>query len=322
MQTKFLFDVTPVLTTWSESFEEWLRLDGRKGSMKPLREKSIQAVLQDVRHFSHFIEGYDPNSQLFAPPPQTVKAYFEWQEQIGAAPASVNRRLASLRTLMRWSLQAGLVEQDPTARIPRIEMSRLPPRAKNEQECRSLAKAVKAGKHLRCATSRHRTLGIRDQVIWGLMYDAGLRREEVSTLRLEDVHLGKRAWIQINGKGGKVGQVAIKQKLARALAKWMADRPGEAIGNLVTDWNGKAIRPCQVWRRFELICAAAGVTATPHDIRHTYIQRVVDEAMSSGQPRVVALDIARRQARHQDSRTTEMYLRASSELIYQVVEGM
>jgi hypothetical protein len=37
---------------------------------------------------------------------------------------------------------------------------------------------------------------------------------------------------------------------------------------------------------------------------------------------VVALDIARRQARHQDSRTTEMYLRATSDLIYQVVEGM
>jgi len=303
-------------------FEAWLRLDGRKGSMKPLREKSVLACLQDVCHFSRFLEQYDPTEQPCAPIPQTVKAYFDWQVTNGAAPASVNRRLASLRTLMRWALSAGLVEQDPTARIPRIEMSFLPPRAKDEQECRSLAKAVKAGRHLKCNTKRHRILGLRDRVIWGLMYDAGLRREEVSTLRAEDVHLGKQAWIQVNGKGGKVGQVAIRKKLARVIGEWLKVRPGVGTGTLVTDWNGQTISPCQVWRRFELICAAAGVTATPHDIRHTYTQRVVDEAMSSGQPRVVALDIARRQARHQDSRTTEMYLRATSDLIYQVVEGM
>ena len=310
-----------VLSTWQDTFETWLRLDGRKGSMKPLREKSIEAALQDARHFSCFLEQYAPSEQPCAPTAQAVKAYFEWQTT-GAAPASVNRRLASLRTLMRWSLSAGMIEQDPTARIPRIEMSKLPPRAKDEQECRSLAKAVKTGKHLRCDTERHRILGLRDQVIWGLIYDAGLRREEVSTLRVEDIHLGKRAYIQVTGKGGKVGQVAIKQKLGRVLAEWMKIRPGAATGVLVTDWNGQAISPCQVWRRFEMISQAAGVTATPHDIRHTYTQRVVDEAMSSGQPRVVALDIARRQARHQDSRTTEMYLRATSDLIYQVVEGM
>lgn len=310
-----------VFSTWQDAFDGWLRLDGRKGSMRPLREKSIEAALQDVRHFSRFLKQYAPNEQPCTPTSQAVKAYFEWQ-QSGAAPASVNRRLASLRTLMRWSMLAGMIEQDPTARIPRIEMSRLPPRAKDEQECRSLAKAVKTGKHLRCDTERHRVLGLRDQVIWGLMYDAGLRREEVSTLRVEDVHLGKRAYIQVTGKGGKVGQVAIKQKLGRVLAAWLKVRSGAGTGTLITDWNGKTIRPCQVWRRFEMICAAAGVTATPHDIRHTYTQRVVDEAMSSGQPRVVALDIARRQARHQDSRTTEMYLRATSDLIYQVVEGM
>jgi integrase/recombinase XerC len=313
--------VVPVLTTWQDAFEDWLRLDGRKGSMKPLREKSIAAVLQDVRHFARFLDQYEPGAQSCAPTPQTMKSYFDWQAN-GAAPASINRRLASLRTLMRWSISAGLMEQDPTARIPRIEMSRLPPRAKDEQECRSLAKTVKAGKHLRCGTAHHRTLGLRDQVIWALMYDAGLRREEVSTLRVEDVHLGKRAWIQVNGKGGKIGEVAIKQKLARIIGDWLKVRPGAATGSLITDWIGRGISPCQVWRRFELICTAAGVTATPHDIRHTYTQRVVDEAMSSGQPRVVALDIARRQARHQDSRTTEMYLRATSDLIYQVVEGM
>ena len=162
----------PVLTTWPEAFEAWLRLDGRKGSMKPLREKSIEAVLQDVRHFSRFLEQYDPNAQACSPTPQAVKAYFDWQ-QSGAAPASVNRRLASLRTLMRWSMMAGLIEQDPTARIPRIEMSKLPPRAKSREDCKALERVSKKLSHLRYGTEHHKLLGLRDQVIWALLEDAG-----------------------------------------------------------------------------------------------------------------------------------------------------
>jgi site-specific recombinase XerD len=321
MQTKILFDVTPVLTTWSDAFEEWLKLDGRKSSMKPLREKSIEAVLQDVRHFSRFLEQYAPDEQPCAPTPQAVKAYFDWQAN-GAAPASVNRRLASLRTMMRWSLSVGLIEQDPTARIPRIEMSRLPPRAKDEQECRSLAKAVKAGKHLKCGTEAHRTLGLRDRVIWSMLYDAGLRRAEVAGLRVQDVHLGEHPYLQFVGKGGKVGQVAIKRSVAKLLAAWLKVRPGPEDGALITDWHGQGIMPGQVWRRFELICAVAGVTATPHDLRHTFVYRTVEEAMSKGATRAVAVGIACSQARHSDSRITEMYLRPTSEFIYQVVEGM
>lgn len=311
-----------VLSTWQEAFEAWLRLDGRKGSMKPLRLKSIEAALQDVRHFSRFLEQYAPDEQPCAPTPQAARAYFDWQQN-GAAPASVNRRLASLRTLMRWSLSAGMIEQDPTARIPRIEVSRLPPRAKDAQECRSLAKAVKTGKHLRCGTSRHRMLGLRDQVIWGLMYDAGLRREEVSTLRAEDVHFGNKPYLQVTGKGGKIRQVGIKRKLARIIGDWIKVRPGTVgTGSLVTDWNGQGISPCQVWRRFELICTAAGIKATPHDMRHTFVYRTVDQALKMGATRAVAVSIAASQAGHSDTRITEKYLRATNDMIYQVVEGM
>lgn len=201
-------------------------------------------------------------------------------------------------------------------------MTKLPPRAKDEGECRKMAKAVKAGKHLKRATAGHRILGLRDQVIWGLMYDAGLRRAEVAGMQVRDVYLGKKPYIIVAGKGGKIGEVAITPRLSRILAAWLKVRPGADDGALVTDRKGKGISPCQVWRRFELISDAAGVVATPHDMRHTFVYRTVDEAMKHGATRAVAIGIACSQARHGDSRITEMYLRPTSDFIYQVVEGM
>jgi site-specific recombinase XerD len=310
--------------TWQEAFEAWLRMDGRKGSMKPLREKSIEAVLQDVRHFSRFLEQYDPNAQTCAPTPQAVKAYFEWQGS-GAAPASVNRRLASLRTLMRWSISAGLIEQDPTARIPRIEMSKLPPRAKDEKECKSLAKAVKAGKHLRCGTDLHQILGLRDQVIWALLKDAGLRRAEVAAVSMEGLDLVHNR-LTVTGKGGKVGTIYVKASLRKALERWMKGMPvpvrdGQGTP-LVTGWDGMRITAGQVARRFALISQAAGMEATCHDMRHTFVYAVVESAMRGGATRQVAVGIACQQARHGDTRITEMYLRPSFEQVAQAMEGM
>jgi integrase len=159
-------------------------------------------------------------------------------------------------------------------------------------------------------------------VIWSLFYDAGLRRAEVAGLQVHDVYLGDHPYLQFTGKGGKVRQVAIKQSGAKLLSAWLKVRPGAEDGELITDWNGQGITPGQVWRRFELICAASGVTATPHDLRHTFVYRTVEEAMSRGATRAAAVGIACSQAGHSDSRITEMYLRPTSEFIYQVVEGM
>jgi site-specific recombinase XerD len=310
--------------TWNEAFEAWLRLDGRKGSMKPLREKSIEACLQDERHFSRFLEQYDPEAQPYAPTAHAVKAYFEWQTG-NAAPASINRRLASLRTLMRWAMSEGLIEQDPTARIPRIEMSRLPPRAKDQAECRSLAKAVKAGKHLRCGTSRHQTLGLRDQVIWSLLRDAGLRREEVANVNVEGLDLAHHR-LTVTGKGGKVGEVYVRASLGKSIERWVRSMPvpvRDAHGTpLVVDWSGGRITASQVGRRVEMISQAAGVAATCHDMRHTFVYGLVESAMNDGATRQTAVGIACQQARHGDPRITEMYLRPSFEQVAQAMEGM
>jgi integrase len=87
-------------------------------------------------------------------------------------------------------------------------------------------------------------------------------------------------------------------------------------------WDGIRITAGQVARRLVMMCRAAGVDATCHDWRHTFVYDLVESAMNSGATRQTAVGIACQQARHGDTRVTEMYLRPSFEQVAQAMEGM
>jgi integrase/recombinase XerC len=149
---------------------------------------------------------------------------------------------------------------------------------------------------------------------------AGLRVAEVAGLDVDDLHL-ESGEITVRGKGGKVGQVIVPCELATLIESWLAARPGAGLA-LITDWNGERITSGQVRRRVEMMGAAIGITLKPHDLRHTYIYRLLDSFLRQQVALPVALDAVRLQARHADVRTTMSYLRASNRQIRMAVEGM
>ncbi len=109
---------------WMEAFGLWLYREGKM-------PKTIGAYLQDMRHFGRWYEGR--TSQTFSPELLTrtdVQSYFEWQAVEKAKAKSRNRRLASLRMMVRWAMEERLLAEDPTAHQKRAKESRLPRRAK------------------------------------------------------------------------------------------------------------------------------------------------------------------------------------------------
>jgi site-specific recombinase XerC len=312
---------------WPEDFALWLHEQGRA-------QKTVEAYLQDVRHYAKWFEGANRTAfGLDALNRTDIRVYFEWQKAVKAAVNSYNRRLSSLRVFVAWARERGMLDYNPTDRIRRAEQSKLPPRAKDAEEFAGLAAVASTGGHLRCAGEKHQLLAVRDQVIFGLMGQAGLRVAEVAGLDIDDLHL-ERNEIRVRGKGGKVGDVVIPDELVILIETWIGMRPGAGLDTpqsarlldqrsaLVTDWHGGRITTGQIRRRVEMVGAAAGLTLKPHDLRHTYIYRLLDSFMAQKTALPVALDAVRTQARHSDARTTMSYLRASYGQIRMAVEGM
>lgn len=305
-----MFDITQLEVAptlhWSESFGAWLRETGR-------RQNTIAAYLQDMHHYFRYF------GELNA---VNVKAYFAMQDVDNQVkPTSRNRRLASLRVFVQWAVEMGLMDADPTIGVKRVDVE-LSPRDRNADEMAALDRVVSDGAHLKRQTQAHGLLGLRDELIWNLFKDAGLRIQEVAGLKINDVDLeGKK--IHVLGKGGKKAAVLIPQRLVDVIEAWLERAPVSVDGALVTDWKGHAISTDQIRRRIKLMGESAGVSQlNPHDLRHTFVYQTIDKAVHQGMDLPIALDAARMQARHSDVRTTmKFYLHARESQVRAVVEA-
>lgn len=307
---------------WSEAFAAWLAEDGRKkGGRGKLGRLSIQAYLQDVKHFGRWFEqaqavgfSFDLMSR------EVVRAYFDWQDGIHAAPNSRNRRLASLKVFVRFGQESGLLDFDPTDCIERASEESLPPRAKTADEMKALETVLSSGGHLRRKTAKYDFLGMRDMVIFTLAIGAGLRESEIAALQIRNVNF-KTKYISLKGKGGHTGHVKVNKETLSVLTAWLKMRPanGESV---VCDWKGNGLSRSQIWRRLRDVGLAAEMDLSPHDLRHTFCLGVMRKALKDGLSPESALDAVRRQGRHRDERTAQRYLRATDNDLERIMEAM
>lgn len=305
--------VAPTLH-WSEDFAAWLHRNGR-------RPKTIAAYLQDLRHFGRFFE--QANGGAFEPGllnATDVKAYFRMQdEDKTVAPTSRNRRLATLRVLVEWAVETGALEYDPTVSIKRQDVE-LTPRDRTDAEMERLEAVVRDGLHIRCAGQSHLWLAARDRVLWALFTKTGLRIHEVAALSLEDIDF-EAGEIRVLGKGGKKATVAVGSNLLDFLAEWASMNPNAQT--LICDLHGAPLTTGQIRRRVQMIGEAAGIhNLNPHDLRHTYAYQFKAALMDQGMDQSKAFDAVRRQMRHGDERTTQLYFRARRSEIHAAAEVM
>jgi len=307
-------EVAPTLA-WQESFSAWLYHNDRK-------QKTIMAYLQDMRHFAEFFQR--ENNAAFTPEQLNatdVKTYFRAQDADHAiAPASRNRRLATLRVLVKWAVEEGLLDYDPTVSIKRVPVE-LTPRDRTRDEMDRLNAAVTLNAHIKCKTVNHAWLGQRDTAIWILFNCAGLRIGEVASLQITDLDFAENK-INVLGKGEKKAPVPVGENDMREIANWLTAR-GVESDYVITDLDGTPITSGQIRRRIKMIGQTALVAdLKPHDLRHTYAYNISDSFKAQGMPQEAASNALRKQMRHSDEKTTRLYFGPRASQVRAAVDGM
>jgi len=305
--------VVPTLH-WQEDFGAWLHENDRS-------QNTIMAYLQDIRHFAKYFE--QVNGQAFTPDQfnaTDVKAYFrEQDDDLHVAVNSRNRRLASLRVMVEWAVQIGVLEYDPTVSIQRKAAERTP-RDRSAIEMAKLDAVARAGSHIRCAGKGHAWLAMRDLVMWELFKGTGLRIHEIASLTPEHFDFDDNK-LTVIGKGNKKATINVPPALIGLLSEWIALNPRQS--HLLCDWDGGALTTHAIRDRIRMIGEAAGIhDLKPHDLRHTYAYHLMDTAMSQGMIHEHAKDLVRKQLRHGDNKTTDLYFRVRESQIRAAVEAM
>ena len=178
---------------------------------------------------------------------------------------SVGTYYRHLRPWFNWMLspERRIIEKSPLAGIktPPIPKTVIKPLT-GEQIQQILA----------CCTNY--TSGLRDRAIIMLIYDSGLRRSEVSNIKLEDVDL-QRGAIKVMGKGAKERYVAMGNATKNAIMQYLYRRKDTSPWLFVTHYKDNPGRMCPhsiglTIRRTMRRAGITGVKTGPHTLRHSF----------------------------------------------------
>ncbi|HEY0477407.1 MAG TPA: tyrosine recombinase XerC [Kofleriaceae bacterium] len=254
--------------------------------------KTTEVYLRDVRALREHLRaergGDAPLARLSA---QSVRS------QLAAlfgdnGPATISRKLSSIRAFCRFLVKRGALAANPAAAIRGPKRRRGLPRALDVDDAFRLVEAPAASPRASARRlsshedARHGRLRLRDVAMLELLYGTGLRVSELCGLDVTDIDRGRYGTAMLivrHGKGNKSRQVPIGGAADRALAAYLPVRTELAASGaaLFVNAAGKRLTPRSVQRLVKHWTIAGGVhaDATPHSLRHSFATHLLDEGV-------------------------------------------
>jgi len=270
-------------------------------------ERTMKAYQNDLEDFAAFVKvsTADEAARLLLAHGQgqaneLVLRYKAELVDRGLAAATINRRLAALRAMVKLGRTLGIV---PWA----LEVSNL--RAEPYRDTKGPGRAG-FRRLLDELDERMDDKGRRDRAILRLLFDLALRRGEVVSLDVVDLDL-EAGTVAVLGKGrtGKI-KLTLPGPTRDALRSWLdvwGNKAGPLFVNFDRAGKGRRLTATSVYRLVRDLGLKAGLKVRPHGLRHAAITEALD--LTGGDVRKVA-----RFSRHKDLRTLNVYDDARADL--------
>ena len=268
-----------------------------------LSQNTLTAYRYDLTQFFDFLCAQQVTS-VNAITPGHVYDFLAHLRRIGQRPASVTRKLISVKMWMQFLCREGLRKDDPTGRLDKIK----PPPLRLPHTL-SLVEIER----LMVAASAETPAGLRDRAMLEIMYGCGLRVSELVILKLGDVDT-RAGLVRPFGKGGKERQVPMGDGVRDSLAAYLkAGRPKLLEKKPPTSALFVTYRGGPMTRQHFLVVVKAYARSaqiakniSPHVLRHSFathllsggadlraIQEMLGHASVQTTQRYTRVDVAR-----------------------------
>lgn len=261
---------------------------------------TLRAYAFDLLNFSRFLA--EQGIAMADVVPTDLFDYLDWQQRRrartgttvirlsdrrGAAPATMNRRIAALRGLFEFALLSGLREKNPVPAPRRAGGLRARPHGLlghvGRSRPRTDGRLVRQPRRLPESLDPSEVGAFladlathRDRAIALAMVLGGLRSAEVRSLLLADVDMGMHQ-VKVLGKGSRERVVPIDRAFFAECAAYLrSERPGglatpQCFVVLRGPTTGKPLTEAGLRRIFRTHRARSGATRVrPHRLRHTF----------------------------------------------------
>jgi integrase/recombinase XerC len=247
----------------AQAIEDFLSEQTRRND-SPHTLRSYRADL------SEFLEYFSPpGAEPPAPGAIDLLSLREWLAHLydrEQKPATIRRKLASLRSLFRFLSREHRIARDPARLLRLPKMPKTLPDVPNTEVTNALVDGSSR-------EDLERPFPARDRLLLELLYGCGLRISEAVGLDLEDFDFRER-WIRVRGKGRKERQVPYGSKSSAALDASLAVRQPSLIGPnaLFLNHRGKRLtdRGARNIVKFYATYVVGDSSIHPHTLRHAF----------------------------------------------------
>ena len=200
-----------------------------------------------------------------------VEHFVAQQVEKGLSPATIKRRLATMRTFFEYMASEAPDEPWPNPvkwRWHGVKEVQYLPRDASDADVARLFAVIE---------------GPRDRAMFGLMVGAGLRVGEVTALRCSDLEApaGSEECVRlrVSGKGRKERIVWVTPHWYAVMEEWLAVRPATESEQLFVNQHRRPLSVSGIQHRLKQHCQRAGIQMSCHQLRHTYARRLAEQRM-------------------------------------------
>jgi integrase/recombinase XerC len=239
---------------------------------KRYSENTILSYQNDLKSFFEFIFLEYSITDIKEISTSMIRTWLASLKENKISSKSINRKISSLKSFFRYQLRTRNIEVSPVVSISSLKVNRQLPSFIDEKDIDDLLK-----NDFFPSTFKGQT----DYLIFEILYQTGIRRSELITLKEKDIDRSS-CIIKVLGKGNKERLIPVNKQLLTAIDDYISVKRKQfsdsAENFLLVNKNAKKLDPKYI---YNIVKENLGKVSTnqrkgPHSLRHTFATHLIN----------------------------------------------
>jgi len=226
---------------------------------------TILSYQNDLSAFFEYLAIEYQVSDLKEITPSIIRSWLASLKENKISSKTINRKISSLKSFFKYKLKLKEITVSPVSTISSLKISRRLPSFIEQNDLNTLLK-----NDFFPDTFEGKT----DFLIFEILYQSGIRRNELINLKEKDID-NFSATIKVLGKGNKERLIPVNNGLLKSIGEYIAEKRkvfGQLPENFLLVNKGKPLYPKYVYNvvRSNLSKVSTNQRKSPHILRHSF----------------------------------------------------
>lgn len=237
---------------------------------KGLSNNTLESYLQDINHFTHYINKRFKIDQIELINKEHIRLYLESLKNLSAT--TVSRRIISLRNYYKFLVKEQILETDLMTSFELPKIPKKLPQVLSVEEMNQLLNSIEMKDFI----------SARNRAMLELLYASGIRVSELVNLQLSQINL-KMMYLKVVGKGDKERLIPLNKYVCSIINDYIINYRNPFLDFKTNNYLffNKKLKPIGRDNFYKILKKAAlnaGITkkVSPHTIRHSYATHLLE----------------------------------------------